>query len=349
MPSSMTITVDLAKTVFELAVADGDWRIIERHRLSRSQFQRFFANREAATVVMEACGTAHFWARWLTRHGFAVRLLPAQYVRAYRRRNKNDAADAAALVEAARCAEIIDVPIKSEQQQAIQGLHRIRSQWMATRTAWINTLRGLLREQGVNLPGGARGALRKAPEAIDDKAIPGSLRAALFELLAEIQDLEHRVAGLERELAGYARATPPVGQLMQVPGIGLLTATALVAAVGSPRHFRNGRHLSAWLGLTPKQNSSGARRHLGRISKRGDKYLRTLLTHGARSVLLRAQALAKSGQSLSRLQQWALDVRARTNHNKATCALANKLARIAWAVWTHERAFDGDHAAAMAA
>ena len=173
MATSMTIAVDLAKTVFEIAVSDGNGKIIERQRLSRSRFQRFFQNRDVATVVMEACGTAHYWGRELTRLGFSVRLLPAQYVRPYRRRNKTDRADAAALLEAARCGEILEVPIKTEEQQAVQGLHRIRSQWMAARTARINTLRGLLREQGIELPAGARNAVKAAPRAIDDERIPG--------------------------------------------------------------------------------------------------------------------------------------------------------------------------------
>lgn len=176
MNTSMTLAVDLAKAVFEIAVADEHWKIIERHRLNRSQFQRFFHNRVPASVVvvMEACGTAHFWGRELTRLGFTVRLLPAQYVRAYRRRNKNDRADSAALIEAARCGGILDVPVKSEHQQALQGLHRIRSQWMGARTARINTLRGLLSEQGINLPAGAAAAIKAAPEAIDDERLPSA-------------------------------------------------------------------------------------------------------------------------------------------------------------------------------
>ena len=248
MTSSMTIAVDLAKTVFEIAIADSDWRIVERHRLSRAQFQAFFFNRAPATVVMEACGTAHFWARWLTGLGFTVRLIPAHYARPYRRRNKNDAADAAALVEAARSAEIIDVPVKSAEQQAIQGLHRIRSQWMTTRTARINNLRGLLREQGINIPTGAATAVSAAPALIDSEAIPEALRAALLEIVSEIRALEARMKVIERELKQYATASRDVQSVQQVPGIGLLTATALVAAVGTPDNFRDGRHLAAWMG-----------------------------------------------------------------------------------------------------
>ena len=237
MTSSMTIAVDLAKTVFEIAIADSHWRIVERHRLSRSQFQQFFFNREPTTVVMEACGTAHFWGRWLTDLGFTVRLIPTQAARPYRRRNKNDAADAAALIEAARNAEIIDVPVKSAEQQAIQGLHRVRSQWMATRTARINNLRGLLREQGINIPVGAATAVSAAPSLIDDETLPAPLRAALLEIVSEIRALEARMKTIENELRRYAAASADVQAIQQVPGIGLLTATALVAAVGSPRQF----------------------------------------------------------------------------------------------------------------
>lgn len=349
MTSSMTIAVDLAKTVFEIAIADADWRIVERHRLSRAQFQQFFFNREPTTVVMEACGTAHFWGRWLTGMGFTVRLIPAQAARPYRRRNKNDAADAAALIEAARNAEILDVPIKSAEQQAIQGLHRIRSQWMATRTARINSLRGLLREHGINIPVGAATAVSAAPALIDDESVPETLRAALLEIVSEIRALEARIKTIEVDLKRYAAASPDVQAIQQVPGIGLLTATALVAAVGSPDNFRDGRHLAAWMGLTPRHTGSGHRMHLSGISKRGDRYLRMLLIHGARSVLIRAQINAKAGRPLNRLQQWALDLKQRSNHNKATCALANKLARIAWAVWAYGRNFDGNHSLMRAA
>ncbi|WP_435106914.1 IS110 family transposase [Arhodomonas sp. AD133] len=339
----MTIAVDLAKAVFEIAVSDGHGKILERQRLSRAQFQRFFHNREAATVVMEACGTSHFWGRELTRLGFTVRLLPAQYVRPYRRRNKTDRADAAALLEAARCGEIRDVPVKTEAQQAIQGLHRIRAQWMAARTARINTLRGLLREQGVELPAGAGNAVIAAPRAIDDERIPYALRLALLELVGEILGLQARVKRIEAQLATYARNEAAVQTLLAVPGIGLLTATALVAAVGTPHHFRNARHLAAWLGLTPRQSSSGLRRRMGRISKRGDAYLRTLFTHGARAVLTRAKQVASQGKPLSQLQAWALALQQRAGHNKATCALANKLARICWAVWIHQRTYNANY------
>jgi transposase len=344
MVTSMMIAVDLASRVFELAVANERYRIIERHRLSRDQFLKFFVQREPCEVVMEACGTAHHWARELQKLGFAVRLLPAQYVGAYRRRNKTDRADCEAILEAARNPEILPVPIKSAEQQAVQALHRMRSQWMSARTARINVLRGLLREQGILLPPGSRAALNAAPLALDDEKVPLVLRRALLMLIGESHALEERVEFIERELKTVAAQSEAVAQLMQVPGIGLLGATALAASAGAPQHFRSGRHLAAWLGLTPREHSSGNRRHLGAISKRGDVYVRTLLVHGARSVLLRAKLLARQGAPLNRLQAWAVSLEQRVGHNKAACALANKLARIGWAIWSRGGSFDPDGA-----
>lgn len=334
--------MDLAKDVFELAVADAHGRMLERQRLSRSQFVRFFENRTPCLVIMEACGTAHHWARTLKALGHAVRLLPVQYVVAYRRRNKTDRADCAALLQAARHSEIREVAVKSIEQQTIQHLHRVRNQWMRTRTNRINVIRGIFRELGVAIPLGAVNAQRRATDFRD--ALPERLRPVIAALLAEIRALEARMAQIEDTLAQYARETTAVKQLYPVSGIGLLTATAMVAAVGDPSQFRNGRHLAAWLGLTPREHSSGTRRRLGAISKRGDVYVRTLLTHGARAVLARAQQLAKAGKPLNRLQRWGLAVEARAGHNKAACALANKLARIAWATWYHGREFDGNFA-----
>ena len=336
-----TIAIDLAKDVFEVAVADSRWRIIDRHRLSRSEFASFMVQQPPSDVVMEACGTAHHWGRLLRDQGHQCRLLPAQYVRPYRRRNKTDRADAEALIEAARCDGIDAVPIKSVEQQQLQLLHRLREQWKATRVARINSLRGTLRELGICLPAGAVSAVKLAPAAIDRDIVPPPLRLALSAVLAEITQLELRLQGVERQLADLTRDNPAVQRLRQVPGIGLLTSTAMVAAAGSAQHFKSGRHLAAWLGITPKEHSSGNRRNLGRITKRGDVYLRMLLIHGARSVLARAKLLARTGQpSTGQLHRWALQLEQRVGHNKAAVALANKLARIAWAVWRHDRDFD---------
>jgi transposase len=338
--NATTVAVDLAKNVFELALADARWKVIERSRLTRAQFERWFNNREVDLVVMEACGSAHHWGRWLAERGIAVKLLPAQYVRAYVKRNKTDRADAAALLEAARAADIKPVAVKSIEQQALQGLHRLRSGWMATRTRRINTLRGLCREFGLDVRVGAVQGLAAIARLIadDQSALPAMLRAPMRLALEEIRLMEARIEQLERELAQIARQSPACEALTSVPGIGLLTSTAMVAAVRDPRSFDSGRRYASFFGLTPREYSSGAHRYLGRISKRGDRYIRMLLTHGARSVLRAATVARRQGKKLDRLRTWALAVQDRTNHNKATCALANKLARIAWAVWAkHEK------------
>lgn len=339
--NATTVAVDLAKNVFEVAVADGQWRIVERARLTRGQFERWFANRSVGLVVMEACGTAHHWGRWFSARGITVRLLPAKYVRAYVKRNKTDAGDAAALLEAARSGEILPVRVKSIDQQALQGLHRLRSGWMATRTARINALRGLCREFGIAIPVGARTGLEQIARVLADpaSAIPALIRGSMTLLLEEIRLLEARVQQLERALTEAARASPVCATLLTIPGVGLLTATAMVAAVGDVSHFRSARHFASWLGLTPREFSSGNSRYLGRISKRGDVYLRMLLTHGARSVLRAAAVATTAGRPPDRLRAWAVSVQARTNHNKAACALANKLARICFATWRHGRDF----------
>ncbi|MGH6893049.1 MAG: IS110 family transposase [Dongiaceae bacterium] len=346
--NATTVGVDLAKTVFAVAVADENWGIVARHRLSRARFAQFFVNHPRCRIVMEACGSAHHWARTLRAQGHEPLLLPAQHVRAYVRRNKTDAADAAALIEAARCAELQPVPIKSIEQQVIQQLHRMRSQCMGTRTARINLLRGTLREFGLVIPVGVargRAAVREALANLDN-GLPDALRPLLIEILGEIADLEQRVDSLERQLRELTREDSIVRSLMSIPGIGLLTATALRAAIVDIQRFPSGRHLASWLGLTAREHSSAERRHLGRISKRGDVYLRTLLVHGARAVLYAAKTATRTGRPLDRLRAWALAIEQRAGHNKATVALANKLARIAWATWRHGRAFNGNWVAA---
>lgn len=330
-----TVAVDLAKSVFQIAVADDNWKVIESHRLTRSQFERWFANRAVGLVIMEACGSAHHWARWLGGQGIEVRLLPAAYVRAYVKRNKTDAADARALLEAARCADIVPVRVKSVEQQALQGLHRTRSLWMATRTSRINALRGFCREFGLAIPQGARTGVEAISRVLADpnSAIPVLIRRTLQLLVEEIRLLEARIAQLEHELTALARLSPACTHLLTIPGIGLLTATAMVAATGGTvAHFKDARHFASWFGLTPKEYSSGSTQKLGRISKRGDRYLRMLLTHGARALLRAAVLGRQAGRSLDGLRTWATEVQARVHHNKAACALANKLARICYAV-----------------
>ena len=328
-----TVAVDLAKNVFQLAVADRHWRAVHTARLSRAQFERWFDNRQVGCVIMEACGSAHYWGRVLQDRGIDVKLLPARYVRAYVKRNKTDAADAAALLEAARCSDIMPVKIKSIEQQCLQGLHRVRSGWMATRTARINAMRGLCREFGILISVGASIGLRQLAEALRGEQLALPIRRALQAQLEEVHELEQRIAQIERDLQALAVHSGPCQNLLSVPGVGLLTATAMVAATGgSVSHFKSARHFAAWFGLTPKENSSGSSRHLGRITKRGDRYLRMLLTHGARAVLNAARLAQRKDRALDPLRAWALGIAQRSHHNKATCALANKLARICFGV-----------------
>ena len=225
-----TVAVDLAKSVFQLAVADSARKVIESHRLTRSQFERWFQNRDVSLVIMEACGSAHHWARWMNGLGIDVRLLPAAYVRAYVKRNKTDAADALALLEAARCADIVPVRVKSLEQQGLQAMHRTRSLWMATRTSRINALRGFCREFGLVVPQGARTGVEAMSRALadPDSGIPGLIRRSMSLLVEEIRLLEVRVAQLERELAALAKQSPACTTLLSIPGVGLLTATAMV-------------------------------------------------------------------------------------------------------------------------
>jgi transposase len=315
-----TVAVDLAKSVFQIAVADEQWRIIETQRLNRSQFERWFVNRSVGLVVMEACGSAHHWARWLKSLGIEVRLLPAQYVRAYVQRNKTDATDAAALLEAARASDIRPVRVKSVEQQALQGLHRIRSLWMGTRTSRINALRGFCREFGIAIPVGARTGIEAIGRVLADpqSAVPELIRHTASQLLEEIRLLEARIAQVERQLSQAARQSPACTLLLSVPGIGLLTSTAMVAATsGDVTHFQDARHFSNWFGLTPREYSSGGSRYLGRISKKGDRYLRMLLTHGARSVLRAAKVAQGAGKEIQGVRQWALEVQGRSNHMRA--------------------------------
>jgi transposase len=336
---STTIAVDLAKSVFEVAVSDRPGRVRERHRLSRAQFETFLSSQAPSEVVMEACGTAHHWAREARSRGHDVILLPPTDVRRYVRGNKTDRADAKALLEARRNEDVRPVPVKTIDQQVLASLHRLRSAWVAARTARLNLMRGLLRELGVTIPVGAARVVPVVWALVGDadSPIPDLLRAPLAEVAREVGALEDRIEEAERLLGRLAAESAAVQRLRTIPGIGLLTATALLAYVGDVQRFPSGRHFAAYLGLTPRESSSGLKRRLGAISKRGDPYLRMLLIHGARSVLLHAKK--KDARERDRLRSWALEREQARGHNKAAVALANKLARIAWAVWRKERSF----------
>ena len=333
-----TIAVDLAKSVFEIAVSTHAGHVSEHYRLSRPRFELFFAERQPATVLFEACGSAHHWARELRGLGHTVILLPPHTVRPYAVRNKTDRADAKALLEAFRNKDIHAVPIKSIDQQVMASLHRYRSAYIANRTARINTTRGVLREIGIFIPQGSSRIIPAVRALIEDpeSSIPPALRPTLREASAEILHFDTRIRDIVHEIEALAAEDPIIRRLRTVPGIGLLTATALVAFIGDIHRFPSGRHFASFLGLTPREHSSGLIRRLGSISKRGDPYLRMLLIHGARSVLW----AAKRRERPNRLQAWALERQCERGHNKAAVALANKLARIAWAVWSKDRNFE---------
>jgi transposase len=300
--------------------------------MSRERFRRFFTEREATTVLMEACGSAHYWGRELEAMGHQVRLLHPGDVARYRDGNKTDRADAKAVLEASRNTAIDPVPVKSREQQAIAALHRLRQGYLQTRTARINAVRGHLREFGVVIPMGARHVVARAQSALETEDLPDFLCRALGDVLDEIELLHAKAEQVHK---------PQATVLMSVPGIGVLTATALVAFVGDLNRFSSGRNLAAYLGLTPREHSSGNSRRLGRITKRGNSYLRMMLIHGARSAL-RAGSMAEVPDDL---RTWALSIAQRRGFNVAAVALANKLARVCWRVWRDQRPFERREAA----
>jgi transposase len=341
------VGVDLSKSVFQLSIADGKHHVVDRKRLSRAQFHRFLAQAGPVRLVMEACGTSHYWGRTAQSLGHEVKLLHAKYVKAYVRRTKKDAADADALILADNDKSLHPIPVKSEELQALQGLHRIREQWMRARTARICEARALLAEFGVSIPLGARGIGKQLTANLEHAPI--LMQSALQDLIQEIDDLAQRIRRIDHALTAYADTSPEAQVLLSIQGVGVIVATAFVARVPSIHVFNRGRSFSSWLGLTCREYSSGQTRHLGRITKQGDRYLRMMLIHGARAALMAARRKAANGRQLTRLETWAVNTQARVGHNKATVALANKMARIMWAVWTRHESFNGDDALRFAA
>jgi transposase len=346
---STTIAVDLAKSVFQIAVSYHPGKVAESHRLSREKFLLFFAERKPSRVVMEACGMAHFWGRQLAALGHQPVLLPPHTLRPYVSRNKTDSADAKALLEAIRNEDIHPVPIKSEMQQTMMSLHRMRSAWVTDRTGKLNSLRSALREQGRTIPVGARHVVPKVETWVGDpdSGLPEVLRRVLPLLCEEIRTLTRNIQEVEKQLRALARQMPVVQRLLSIPGVGLITATALVAFVGEVNRFPTCRHFASYLGLTPREHSSGLVRLLGRISKRGDVYLRMLLIQGARAVLAAAQRSEELQRPQDRLRAWALRLRKLRGAGRAIVALANKMARIVWALWRKGTTFESVSLPAM--
>jgi transposase len=333
MNATTTYAVDTAKTVFQLHWVDPATGEISRRKLTRTKFIEFFAQRQPARVVMEACSAAHHWARTLMAMGHQVELLPPHQVRPFVRGNKDDAADAQGLWMAASQPGIRRVPVKSVQQQAVLSLHRLRSHWVNIRTATVNNLRGLLGEFGVQLPRGRQVGLRELAlqRAQIDARLPATMVQALDHQLLALQEIERHVLTMEQQLQVVQRTDETAKRLRKTPGIGLLGATGLAAALGDGRGWRNGREFACCLGLVPRHTGTGGKVRLGSISKRGDPYLRNLLISGARSVASRKCPAA-----------WIQQMLARRPFNVVVVAVAHKLARIAWALVAHGRSYTAD-------
>lgn len=337
-----TVGLDLAKNVFQVHGVDAAGNAVLRRRLRRAQVLSFFAQLPPCLIGMEACGGAHHWARKLSEQGHTVRLMSPQFVKPFVKSNKNDAADAEAICEAVQRPNMRFVPIKTVDQQAVLSLHRAREGFVTARVAIGNQIRGLLTEFGLVLPKG-KANLSGVPALLAESGPPATLRHLIEGLLAHYRELELRTSELERQLQVWHRDNAASQRLAAIPGVGLITATAVVATVGDARQFRNARQMAAWLGLVPRQDSSGDKPTLLGISKRGDGYLRRLLIHGGRAVLRRAPIRPDANAS------WHVRLMRRRNKNVAAVALANKNARIIWALLARQTAYDPLYRAAKAA
>lgn len=338
-----TIGLDLAKNVFQVHGADERGKAVLRKQLRREQITTFFANLEPCLIGIEACGSAHHWARQLEALGHTVKLIAPQFVKPYVKSNKNDVADAEAICEAVGRPSMRFVPIKTIDQQAVLSLHRARQGFIKARTAQANQIRGLLAEYGLVIPQGISYIRQRVPALVENAAndLPGMFRVLIDRLLEHLKMLDQQVDEIEAQIKAWHRSHEASQRLEQIPGIGPLTATAMVATVGDARNFKNGRELAAWLGLVPRQHSTGGKPTLLSISKRGDVYLRTLLIHGARS-------LAYSIRKKATLNHWLYKLIDRRGANVAVVAQANKTARIVWAMLSHSREFRPDYALTQA-
>lgn len=337
------IGIDLAKQIFQVHGVDEQGKKVLRRQLRRHQLLAFFSNLPVCLIGMEACGSSHHWARKLTALGHEVRLMAPQFVKPYVKGNKNDANDAEAICEAVSRSNMRFVPVKSVEQQDILALHRVRSGLVGQRTAKVNQIRGLLAEYGVVVRQGVDQLRRAVPVILDnaDNGLSADFRLILMELREDLVYLDDRVSELDRSIQKLANQNAAARRLQTLRGVGPITATALVAALGDGHQFERGRDASAWVGLVPGQHSSGGRDRMLGISKRGDPYLRTVLIHGARSVVKTAH------DKQDGLSRWVQSLCARRNKNVATVALANKTMRMAWALLTQGTEYEADHVRAL--
>jgi len=330
-----TIGIDLSKNVFQIHGVDHRGKTALKKQLKREQMLPYFANFPICLIGIEACGSAHYWARKLTALGHTVKLIAPQFVKPYVKTNKNDAADAEAICEAVSRPNMRFVPIKNGEQQAILAQHRARQGFVKARTAQANQIRGLLAEYGIVIPKGIVHLGKRLPEILEDgeNELPGIFRQLIDRLGSNLKELDRQVKELEVQIQIWHRNSVDSKKLAQIPGIGPISASALVASIGDAKNFKDGRQLAAWLGLVPRQHSTGGKPTLLGISKRGDCYLRTLLIHGARSVVRVVE------QQANHANQWLAGLMRRRNKNVAAVALANKNARIIWALLTQNREY----------
>ena len=335
-----TIGIDLAKNVIQVHGMDERGRAVLKKQLKREQVASFFANLPPCLIGMEACGSAHHWARKLTELRHTVKLIAPQFVKPYVKTNKNDAADAEAICEAVARPNMRFVPIKNGGQQAVLALHRARQGFVKARTAQANQIRGLLAEYGIVIAQGIGHIAKRLPEILEDgeNNLPGTFRQLLDRLGDHLKELDRQVGALEVQIQSWHRENEASKKLAKIPGIGPITASALVASIGDAKSFENGRQLAAWLGLVPRQHSSGGKQMLLGISKRGDTYLRTLLIHGARAVIRVAE------RKVGHADSWLARLMDRRNKNVAAVALANKNARTVWALLAHARDYQAGYA-----
>lgn len=335
MDEVITIGLDIAKHVFQVHGVDQTGSVRLRRKLRRSDVLPFFEALSPCLVGMEACATAHYWARSIMALGHRVKLMPPTYVKPYVKRQKNDAADAEAICEAVTRPTMRFVPVKGEEQQGILVLHRTRELLIRQRTMLINALRAHLAEFGIVVAKGRAGVMTLAALVEDDEhdLIPEIAREALLAVVDQLRDVHERIGIIERKIVTWHRSNEQSRRLETIPGIGPITASAIAATITDASLFRSGRELAAWIGLVPRQNSSGGKDRLGHISKKGDPYLRRLLVVGAHAVL----RFARNGKPST--TKWAASLLARKPYQVAAVALANKMARISWALLTTDEVF----------
>jgi len=329
-----TIGVDLAKNVFQVHGIDAAGEVVVARSLRRGQVVGYFSKLEPCLVGLEACGTSHYWARTLSDLGHEVKLMPPAYVKAYVKRGKTDAGDAAAICEAVTRPTMRFVPIKSPEQQSMLALHRTRNLLIRQRTQLVNMMRAQLAEFGIVLAKGIQHALRFGARLVDGETpdIPALAVEVIVTVAEQLRDLQARIGGLDTDLVAWSRDNAVVKRLQTIPGIGIITASAMAASVTDPRQFTSGRQFAAWLGLTPRANSSGGKDRLGRISKMGDQYLRRLLVNGMTSQL-------RWIRQRPEVHPWAAGLLRRKPAKLVAVAMANKAARTSWAVMTRDEIY----------